>query len=210
MVNVPALCPRPTLPKPRQLAVTAHQRTTGDSGRLGPLADDLVMADQALHTLHRSGWQGLQLEGVPDQRRDRVGDHHCARRCQARHPRGQIGGKPVHVVLGGVQIHQPAVHPDPHADVDPKRRCGLRTELGHLAGDLQARQHGAADVVLVCSRIPEYRQQPVALGRTDMALKAVRDLQHQVAIAPNQRPVRLGLHPGGQHRRIDQIREQNR
>jgi hypothetical protein len=43
-----------------------------------------------------------------------------------------------------------------------------------------------------------------------MALKAIHDAQHQVAVAAHQHPVRLGLHPRGQHRRIDQIGEQNR
>ena len=115
----------------------------------------------------------LQLEVVAHQWLDRLRDHHRPGRGQTRHPRGQVRGKPVHVVLGGIQIHQPAMHPHPHCDLNPEPALGLLTEQGHLTGDLQPRQHGAADIVLMRSRIPEHRQQPVALRRPDMALEAV-------------------------------------
>jgi len=43
-----------------------------------------------------------------------------------------------------------------------------------------------------------------------MAPEAVHDLNHLLVVAPDQHPIGLGLHPSGQHRRIDQIGEQDR
>jgi hypothetical protein len=57
--------------------------------------------------------------------------------------------------------------------------------------------------------VTEHRQQPITLGRTDMAPEAIHDLNHLIAVAPHQHPIGLGLHPSGQHRRIDQIGEQD-
>ena len=188
--------PRPTLRQPRHLAVAAHQRTAGDSGGLRPLADHLVVGDQPVHALDRSSGAALQLEGVTDQRRDRIGDHHRSRRCQTRHPRGQIRRQPVHVVLGGVQIHQPAVHPDPDRDLNPEAALGLLAEPFHRAGDLQPRQHRAPHIILMRLGMTEHRQQPVTLGGPDMPLIAVHDAQHQVAVTAHQQAVGLRLNAG--------------
>jgi hypothetical protein len=96
-----------------------------------------VVGDEPVDTLDRSRRAGLQLEGVMDQRLDGIGDHHRSRRRQTRHPRGQVGGQPVHIVLGGVQIHQPAVHPDPDRDLNPEAALRLVAEPFHRAVDLQ-------------------------------------------------------------------------
>ena len=45
----------------------------------------------------------------------------------------------------------------------PKRRLRLLAKPGHLAGDLQPRQHRAAHIVLMGCGVTEHRQQPVAL-----------------------------------------------
>ena len=41
----------------------------------------------------------------------------------------------------------------------------------------------------------------------DVAFEAIHGRKDLFAVAAHQRPVRLRLHPGGQHRRIDQIGE---
>ena len=111
----------------------------------------------------RSRRAGLQLEACPYQRLHRLGDHHRPGRRQARHPRGNVGGQPVHVAVGGVQIHQPSMHPHPHADGDPKPALRLIVEPGDLAGDLQTRQHRPARIVLMGGGVTENRQKSVAL-----------------------------------------------
>jgi hypothetical protein len=144
------------------------------------------------------------------QRLDCIGDNHCARRRQTRHSRSKICGQPVHVVLPGVQIHHSAVHPDPHADLYSEAAPRLLGQSGHRSGDLEASLHSAMDVVLMGARVTEYRQQPISLRRADVPFKTVNRSQDLFAVAAHQRVVGLGLHPGGEHRRIDQIGEQDR
>jgi hypothetical protein len=86
----------------------------------------------------------------------------------------------------------------------------LVAEPGHLPDDLQSGVHRAAHVVLVRDRVTEHRQQSIASGRADVALVSVHGAQHLLAIPANEEPIRFGLHPSRQHRRIDQIGEQDR
>ena len=168
------------------------------------------MSDQPVDTLDRGGRAGLQFDGVPDQRRDRVGDDNCARRRETRDPCGEIDRQPVYVVLGGVEVHHPAVHPDPYVYLDTEPALGRGTELCDLAGDLQSRQHRPANIVLVGSGMTEHRQQPVTFDRLDMALKSVNGRQHQLLVAADEKAIRFRFHLGRQHRRIHQVSKQDR
>ena len=76
------------------------------------------MNDRFLDTLHKRFGASLQFKVVAYQHLHCIGDHDRARYCQARYPRGQIGSQPVDLVLGGVQVHESAVHPDPDVDLD--------------------------------------------------------------------------------------------
>ena len=201
---------RPTVLEVLQFAVATHQRTTGDLRLLGPLAHHEVVGDQLVDPLDCGSGQGLQLENVSQQRLDRIGDDDRPRRCKARDPRRQIGRQPVYVVLRGVQVHQPAMHPHSDSDLNSEAPLGLLAEPGHLAGDLQPGQNRPTHIVLMSVGVTEPRQQSVALRRADMALKAIHDGDDLIAVAADQQPVRLGFHPGGQHRGIHQIREQDR
>jgi hypothetical protein len=99
------------------------------------------------------------------------------------------------------------MHPHPHIDVNPEAALRLLAHPGHLAGDVQRRQHRPAHIVLVRNGVTEHRQQPITLGRADMPLKAIHDRQHQLAVAPNEQVIGLRFYLGGQHGRIDQISE---
>ena len=92
----------------------------------------------------------------------------------------------------------------------PKRRCACSLSRATSRVISSTRQHRAAHIVLMRGGVTEHRQQPVTLVRADMALIAVHDRQDLLAVATHQHPVRLGLDPGRQHRRIHQIGEKNR
>ena len=95
------------------------------------------------------------------------------------------------------------MHPNPDIDVNPEPVLRLFTEPGHLPGDLQPGLHRPPSIILMGSGVTEHCQQPITLGRADMALIAIHNAQHQVAITAHQHPIRLGPDPGRQHRRID-------
>jgi len=164
VVNVPACARAQLLCRPGELAVAAHQRAAFYPGWRGLLADHPRVGDQPLHTLNSGRRAGFQLKVVAHQRLDRIRDHDRSGWCQPRHPRRQIGRQPVDVVLGGVQIHQTAVHPYPHRDLHPEPALGLFAEFGDLAGDLEPGHHRAPYVVLMRAGVPEHHEQPVALG----------------------------------------------
>ena len=94
------------------------------------------MGDRLLDALHPRCGPGLQLKVVAYQHLDRIGDHDRARRSQARDPGSQVCRQPIDVVLGGVQIHQPAMHPDPDIDFNSEAALCLFAKPGHLPGDL--------------------------------------------------------------------------
>jgi hypothetical protein len=194
----------------RQLSIAAHQRTLTRLGRWRALGHDAVMRDRFLDALHQCSRAGLQLKVVAYQHLHGLGDHHCARWSQARDAGSQVGGQPVHVVFGGVQIHQPAVHPHPDVDLDPKAALRLVAEPGHLPGDFKSGVHRASHVVLVGDWVAEHRQQSVTLGGADVPFVSVHGAQDLLAIAADQEPIRFGLYPSRQHRGIHQIGEENR
>ena len=99
------------------------------------------------------------------------------------------------------------MHPNPHADGDPEPALGLFVEPGHLAGDLQTRQHRPARIVLMCAGVTEDRQQPVALVRAEVALKAVHGRGAPVRGSGPPAFGRFRLHLRRQTGRIDQIGE---
>ena len=168
------------------------------------------MNDRLLDAFHRSGLARFQLESGPDQRLNRLRHHHRPGLREARNSGGQVGAKAVYVVLVGVQVHQPAVHPYPDRDLDPEQALGLLVEAGHLPRDRQARQHGALDVVLMGYRMAENRKQPITFRGSDMSLISVHDREHLFAVPADQPPIHFRLHPRGQHRRIHEIGEQHR
>ena len=59
---------------------------------------------------------------------------------------------------------------------------------GDLAGNVETKSglHGALDVVLMCVRMAEDGEQPVALGVAEMAAIMPDDAYHLVAVASNQ------------------------
>ena len=142
----------------RHLTVAAHQRAPPCPHRLDPLPDHLMMGDRSLDAFDRSRRAGLQVEACPYKRLQRLRDHHRPGRRQVGHPRGHVGGQPVDLVVGGVHVNQPAMHPDPDADIYPKPALCLLVEPKHLAGDLQTRQHRPARIVLMGSGVAENRQ----------------------------------------------------
>ena len=70
--------------------------------------------------------------------------------------------------------------------------------------------HGAAHIVLVGNRVTEHREESVTRGVGDMPFVPVHRAQHQLAVAAHQEPIRLGLYPRRQHRRIHQVGEEDR
>ena len=168
------------------------------------------MGDQPVYAFHRSRLAGLQYESMTYQWLDRIRNHHRPRWRETRDPRCQIGGQPIHVVLCGVQIHQPPVHPHPDCDLNPKAALGLLRKPGHLSGDFQPRGHRAAHIVLMGCWVAEHRQQTIALRRADMSLIAIHNRKDPLAVAAHQHPVCLGLNPRRQGGRIHQIGEHDR
>ena len=144
-----------------------HRTLTGLTGGRALYA---VMGDRFLDALHQRCAAALQLEVVAYQHLHRIGDHDCARWGQVRHPGSQVRRQPVDVVLGGVEIHQPAVHPNPDIDLDPEPAPCLLAEPGHLPSDFQTGLHRASHVVLVGNRVTEHRQQSVTLGGANVPL----------------------------------------
>ncbi len=167
------------------------------------------MHDRLHDSLDRRSRALLQLEGALKQRRNDVGDHDRSGRGQARHARGQVGTESVDVVLAGVQIDEPAMNPHPGRKLTPDAAAQLFTEAGHLVADFQTRPHGAARIILMGLGVAEYRQQPLALRRADVAAKPVHDVQHQVSIAAHQQPVATGLQSGRKNGGVDQVGEQD-
>ena len=102
------------------------------------------------------------------------------------------------------------MYPCSRSDLHPEAVPDLLTETGHLAGDLQPRQHRPTYIVLMGSWVTEYRQKALTRGGADMAVKAGHDVQHHVAVAAHQQPVGVELGVAGQHRRIDQVHVQDR
>ena len=84
---------------------------------------------------------------------------------------------------------------DSHSDVDVEAETAPNTcaECGDLPGDVQSGLHGSLDVVLMGLWVTEERQQPVALGRADVALVMVDDSQHLVAVSPDDGSIGLGF-----------------
>ena len=161
------------------------------------------MGDRFLDALHQRCAAALQLEVVAYQHLHRIGDHDCARWGQVRHPGSQVRRQPVDVVLGGVEIHQPAVHPNPDIDLDPEPATCLLAEPGHLPSDFQTGLHRASHVVLVGNRVTEHRLQSVTLGGANVPLVPLHDVHYLLAIAPHQQAIGLWLDPRGQRRRIN-------
>jgi hypothetical protein len=57
--------------------------------------------------------------------------------------------------------------------------------------------------------VAEHRQQSVALDGSDMTLVPIDDLAHLIAVAVDQRVIRLRFQAGGQRRRVDKVGEKN-
>ena len=74
-------------------------------------------------------------------------------------------------------------------------------------GDVETRLHSAVHVVLVSERMAEHGEQAVALRREDVPFILVDDFRDVVAIAADHGEVDLGLDPGGQRSRVDDVGE---
>ena len=83
--------------------------------------DHLEVAHRCVHTLDRLGRLCFELESPADQRLDRLRHRDGAGIGDAADPCGEVGGQPVDVVLGGVEID------DPPVDADADARCRSRT-----------------------------------------------------------------------------------
>jgi hypothetical protein len=73
--------------------------------------------------------------------------------------------------------------------------------------DVESRLHGAARVVLVGLRIAEVDEQAIAQVLRNLAFEAANDLGAAALVLSHDRARVLGIEPGGQRRRSDQITE---
>jgi hypothetical protein len=152
------------------------------------------MGDRFLDTLDQGGGSFLQLKVVVYQCLDCVGNHDGARGSQARDPRSKVGGQPVHVVLRGVQIHEPAMNPNPNIHLDREATLCLLAEPSHLSRDLQTGMHRPTHIVLVGNRVAEHGKQPITVSGANVPLVSVHRAQDHLAVAAYQEPIRLRLH----------------
>ena len=152
------------------------------------------MGDRFLDTLDQHGGSFLQLKIFAYQHLNCFGHYDCVRGSQARDPRSKIGGQPVHVILRGVQIDEPAMNPNPHTYIDREATLCLLAEPSHLSRDLQTGMHRPTHIVLVGNRVTEHGKQPVTVSGADVPLVSVHRAQDHLAVAAHQEPIRLRLH----------------
>ena len=103
----------------RDLTLTTDQRSAHARGDVA-FANHAVVDDQFVDALDRLRRHLLEGEHIADHPFDRHRDGDGARLGEAAHPRRQIGSEAVDVVLGGVEIDESTVNPDPDADVEPE------------------------------------------------------------------------------------------
>ena len=140
--QVAGLRSRPRLLEPRKFTVAADQRTSLDPGRLCSLTDHLPVGDRLRDPLDRRGSRRSMSNASPNERRHDIGHHHGPGRRQRADASGEIGAKPVNVVLGDVEVHQPAVHAHPEVDADTEPALGLFAKPAHFTRDVQPGPHG--------------------------------------------------------------------
>ena len=148
---------RPTVAQPLEFPVAPNKGRVHRLRLRRSLAQHPVMGNQLGYPLDGGRFARLQLKGATYERCYRGRNHDGAGRGQTRHPRSQVGSEAVHIVLGGVQIDEPAMYPCPRSDRHPELALDLLAETRHLAGDFQSRQHCATHIVLVGFRVTEYR-----------------------------------------------------
>jgi hypothetical protein len=169
----------------------------------------LIVDDRFVHALHRLRRPGLELERTLNQPFNRRRDRDGTRIGEAAYSCGHIGTEAVHVTCDGIEIDDSVIDADADADVEPETLSHALAEIADLAGEVECRLHRSVRVILVGEGMAENREQPVAVRRTDIALVAVDDLNHLVAVPADHGAVNLRLDARGQRRRIDQIGEEN-
>jgi len=116
--------------------MTAASGMAYGSVRLPALTHHQVRINRLLYPLDRRRWAGLQLKVVRYQRCNRTGDDNCAWWCETRDPGRHVSGLPGEVAMGGVQIDQTTMHPDPDINAEAESSLRLITEPGYLPRDL--------------------------------------------------------------------------
>ena len=111
----------------------------------------------------------LELESTTGELLDGLRNCDGAGFGEAAYPSGEVGGEAVNVILGGIQIRDSTVDSDPHIDVETKAAPHAGAEYGDLARNVKPGLHGALDIVLMCFRMAEDGEQPVALGVAEVA-----------------------------------------
>ena len=91
-----------------------------------------------------------------------------------------------------------------------KRRRTRALRAANFAGDVQAGLYRPLHVVLMGLWMSEESQQPVTLGRTDVALVLADDAQYVVTVAPDHRSIDLRFDPDRQCGGVDKVGEKDR
>ena len=120
VANVPAWVCAQLFCRCATSSVAANQRTPPHPHRLNPLADDEMMGDRPVDAFDRSRRAATATRSVLRTSGSTASD-------TTTHPGGAmpdtraatLTANPYTSSLGGVQIHQPAMYPNPHTDADP-------------------------------------------------------------------------------------------
>ena len=157
-----------------------------------------------------SGRWAIGLDIVADHPEDLPGDHDRARGRELLEPGGDVGRQAVDLALVDVEVEQPAVHRDPHRQRLPDLPGDLIGQAADGGGDVEARPHGPAGVVLVGRRVAEEHEQAVARDPGDVAaVTGDRVAAHPLELADGP-PVGLRLEAARQGGRVDEVAEHDR
>lgn len=165
------------------------------------------MPHRIVNTLDGHGNPGLKFECGADEGFDGLGDRDGAGIGETAYSSREIGRQPVHVVLGGVEVHNAAMDAHAHIDVEPESTTNPAAEGSHLTRDIQSGLDRAPHIVLVRVRMAEEGQQPVTFGGADVSFVAPDDPDHVIAVTTHHRAVHLWLDPRRQGGRVHQIGE---
>ena len=207
----------PTIQQQRQLLGAADERRgPRELAGLEPAFDRRLAAHaegphRARHPLQRRGLQLVELEPAPEEASRGLGDHHGARLrdlLQAGREVRRLAGD--RLLLRGALADEVADHHeaggDPGAASErPAAIRRLQPADGGVHG--QRRPDCPLRLVLMRPRPAEIGEHAVAHELRDVPLEA-RDLARRRVLECLQHPVRLlGVEPGGERRRADEIGE---
>ena len=212
-------CPPPAVEQERELVLAANQR--GEPGRVQGLEAALggTLAQHG-ERAHRPG-EALQAhrsevavgEQVAKQAARSFGDDDGAGLGQPLQPGRQVRGLADHGALARLLVpDQIADHHASSRDPDPggERPAGRRGDAGHDRGDGEPGPDGAFGLVLVRLGPAEVGQHPVAHVLGDVALEAGDLARDDVLVGPYELAHLLGIEPGREGGRADQVDEHHR